>query len=94
MAESLLDSIPGVWTFWETGTFPITFSSSDIIQHLHVGQWGPGSDWDPSWLWSSQSRGTRVEMAVGVSSYTILFFVVVFVLFKYHSENNKLLKAW
>lgn len=23
MAESLLDSIPGVWTFWETGTFPI-----------------------------------------------------------------------
>lgn len=34
-------------------------------------------------------------MAIGVSSYTILVFVVVvFVLFKYHSENNKLLKAW
>lgn len=69
---------------------PRYFSSSDIIQHLHVGQWAPSSDWDPLWPLSSQASGTRVNVAV--SSYTLLF-CFVFVLFKYHSENNELLKA-
>lgn len=50
---------------------PRYFSSSDIIQHLHVGQWAPSSDWDPSWPRSSQAGGTRVNVAV--SSYTLLF---------------------
>lgn len=86
MAEGLL--IPS-WSLDLVGDWnlPRYFSPLDITQHLHVGQWAPSSDWGPR---SSQAGGTRVKVAV--SSYTLLF-CFVFVVFKYHSENNELLKA-
>lgn len=74
-----MDSIPGVWALWETGTCPIASGHRVAFE---------------------RSASTRVKVAIGVSSYTILYFFFCllafffFALFNQNSENNKLLKAW